>query len=141
MTDIAEYKKFLQEIAEFAKSMNDELDKRIEALRSLTAAASDKFEKNNDDFIKVTPAEERKSYAQSTFDKELKELIAKIESIMNAHPNRDCWSFYNNFFSGYTFPSCQYRDKIIDIYKTKGYNAYYSTLYEVTYIERPSLFE
>ena len=139
MTDISEYKEFLQEIAEFAKSMNDELDKRIEALRSLTA--SNEFEKNNDDFIKITPAEDRKSYAQSTFDNEIKELIARIESTMNANPNNDCWSFDDYFFLGFTFSADQYRDKIIEIYKKNGYHAYYSSLSGVTYITRPSLFE
>lgn len=139
MTDISEYKEFLQEIAKFAKSMNDELDKRIEALRSLTA--SDEFEKNNDDFIKITPAEDRKSYAQSTFDNEIKELIARIESTMNANPNNDCWSFDDYFFLGFTFSADQYRDKIIEIYKAKGYNAHYAPYLEITYIKRPSLFE
>ena len=141
MTDISEYKKFLWEIAEFAESMNDELDKRIDALRSLIAVAIDKFEGNKDDFIKVTPAKDRKAHAQNTFDKELNVLIAKIESIMNANPNNDCWTFGETFFLGQTFSADQYRDKIIEIYKKNGYHAYYSSLSGVTYITRPSLFE
>ena len=141
MTDISEYKKFLWEIAEFAESMNDELDKRIDALRSLIAVASNKFEGNKDDFIKVTPAKDRKAHAQSTFNKELKELIAKIEARMNMHPNKDCWEFNDYFFSGLTFSADQYRDKIIEIYKKNGYHAYYSSLSGVTYITRQSLFE
>ena len=141
MTDISEYKKFLWEIAEFAESMNDELDKRIDALRSLIAVASDKFEGNKDDFIKVTPAKDRKTHDQSTFDKELNELIAKIEAIMNANPNKNSWDFTDNFFSGLTFFGCHYRNKIIEIYTKNGYHAYYSSTNGCVHITRPSLFE